>query len=378
MYMQQMYLPKIWPVPTMYKNLHKRFALLFVWHHDNQFVCNTHTFPFWHNIQYHSREFDCILVHCIENDNGDNNKRVQTLAFENIISIDFKQNYRKAYNDCIKKTKRRACKIDWMKLIIMLDPQSLNVPYEYLLLMDMDCVVQSIDWRALFTRNYCYEPFYDSSVDVLYATKRNDCANFDSYLENYATLIRTKQVLKHESYLNLHRANVLADTGDYNSSLFKQYIKMICNIYFDVYNYKIPQLYKDLTLTPCVSLSFRRGGSWKIKRLDWPRYDYVYNYNVKPSFFETNLCRQLYALILTSSNVTDDVYAAIENLKRLNYDFSSKFEWSNSLQCYVNVYGVLCDRYCRFDVSNHTYLLPLKMYNSNNDDDDDHVNDNNE
>lgn len=256
----------------------RQFALLFVWHHDNQFVCNTDEYPFWHNIEYHARRYKCIVLYCVESDGS-----LQLPVCKNIKLINYKKAYPHYYGNCVDSIVTRAGKIDYMKVTAMLNPHLLDVAYNYLLLMDMDCVVQSVQWKQLSTDTYCFEPFYDSQIKWLYSPKSGQ-QNFDSYLENYATLIRVKQVQQHRKELILHCVDFLTMKANDNFMVFKNYINMIIKVYLQFYNYTFPINFEDNTMKPCVNLTFRRGGSWKTQLP--PVCNYVYKSKNMPKFNE--------------------------------------------------------------------------------------------
>ncbi|AVA31132.1 ac112/ac113 [Oxyplax ochracea nucleopolyhedrovirus] len=330
-----------------------KLALLFVWYHKQNFILNTHKFPFWHNIQYHSKHFDCIVVYCVEND-----KELTLPTFENVTFVNFKKNFSSHYDYSVKEIINLACKIDYMKMCLILNVDLLKTNYEYLQLMDMDCIVKNIYWNRLYDGKYCFEPFYDKTISNLIGFKFN--YNFDSYIENYATLIRVKLMDLNEIFFEFYKQQLFVIKANKNSDLYENYIKFVRSVYFNLYNFKFPDESGNLKLLPCVDMEFRRGGSWKDEIIK-PLYDYVYDYNVKPEFPKFDLCCKIYRMILFETDL-NKIYLVIKKLKDLNYDFSSQFEWSNSLQCNVNLYGVLCDRIENFDVSNFQYLLPLKTF----------------
>ncbi|AKN80962.1 hypothetical protein [Lonomia obliqua multiple nucleopolyhedrovirus] len=329
----------------------KKFTLLFVWYHMYRFIFNTDMFPFWHNVQYHAKRFNCVILYCIER----NEDALKLPKLKNVTFINFKTNFPAHYAHSVQNITKQAGKIDYMKLCAMLNPVLLNVKYSHLQLMDMDCVVQNVSWSKLFNRSYCYEPFYDSTMKTL--------SRLDSYLENYATLIRTKFVYKNSKILNAYKSDLLTICVDNNYVLYKFYIDMIIDVYLQCYGYKMPESIENVTLSTSIKMSFRRGNSWQLDIEALPAYDYIYNSNTKPIFKQFNLCQELYLLILNYEGDATHIYQIIEKLKRLNYNFSSKFDWSNQLQCYVNIYGVICDRIKNFNVSNYEYILPLKTYN---------------
>ncbi|AGA16262.1 hypothetical protein [Thysanoplusia orichalcea nucleopolyhedrovirus] len=120
----------------------QNLALLFVWYNERHFVFNTNEFSFWNNVEYHSQRYKCIVLYCVETDQS-----LKLPVCENVILINYKKAYAHYYANCTENIVRRAGKIDYIKVTAMLNPHLLGVAHDYLLLMDMDCVVQTVRWK---------------------------------------------------------------------------------------------------------------------------------------------------------------------------------------------------------------------------------------
>lgn len=349
-------------------------TLVFVWSHSNALPYNTDKYPFLHNIQYHGAHcgYKCIVLYDVTTELLEPSS---FMAIDNVQWVPFKCVYPEQYRHYTRNMLKRACKIDYMKMCVVLMPQLLNACTDTLLLMDMDCVVKKVNWQRFASSQYCLEPFFDATVNCLIKSLyniQNEYFSFDSYLENYAVLVHTNLIMTDQRCKTLfdkyrHRLTQATFRGVTNCDVYKFYINFIVELYSVCYNYQMPQKYVDLELqlTPSVEVSFKRGNSWsEINRSTVKMYDYVYDYRQKPQFREESLCSELYRLIL--SGKVSQIHDMLRRLKKLNYNFANRFEWSNTLQCYVNVYGVICDRLNngddKFDITPHPYLPPLYKF----------------
>ncbi|ACO53546.1 unknown [Euproctis pseudoconspersa nucleopolyhedrovirus] len=319
-------------------------CVVFVWWHQRQFVYNTYEFPFWHNVQHHALKHRCYVLYYIEDDDVENKQNVENL--NNLTMVDFKRT-RHAHTVC--QINNVACKIDYIKLSLLLDDRLLQNE-QMLLVMDMDCVVKNIDSDAIAASKRYVEPFFDKSIRRLYnATGRVD---FDSYIENYAMLInRTRPFLN-----EYQKFSVAVPANANNNFVFSQYLLIVQLYYTIAHNFSFPADVEDLKFVNSINLSFSRGGSWKCGVTK--QYSYHYDVKIAPIFGNVCLCTQMRVAIL--KNDVKKIDQLLERLNELGYNFKSRFGWSNSKQQYVNLAGVLDDK--NHNYKNKQYLLPICIF----------------
>ncbi|ABY65822.1 hypothetical protein [Orgyia leucostigma nucleopolyhedrovirus] len=324
-----------------------QLSLVFVWYHRDEFVFNTHKFPFWHNIQYHSQHYRCYVLYYIEDLTTD-------LVFDptwpkatNVHLVNFKTASKYSHN--LMTIKHKECRIDYMKLQLILDP-SILAHERLLLMMDMDCTITNVDWKCVRESPRYLEPFFDKTVSSLYASHSMIYGAFESYIENYAVLLNRNKYF-FTGNLNL-KINL---NDDHNNVMYAYYVAVVRYYYKTIFKFVFPNKFENMRFKNSVNLEFRRGNSYNVgpTRL----YDYVYNPRQKPVFEDTNLCIQLFTKIINRD--FQEIDKLITRLRELNYDFQSKFEWSNSKQHYTNVAGVLLDRLITYNFTGKSFLLPI-------------------
>lgn len=249
-------------------------------------------------------------------------------------------------------------KIDYMKLQFILN--SNIVPETFVLLMDMDC--QLVDCHNLKVDKlkkiqYHLSPYTDSSTKCLYRPmssydKYNN--SFDSYIENYATFInKTLPFFK-----PWHGVDIRIENETNQFFIYAQYLQIV-QLYMSIFHQRaLPAMYEDYKIeTP--KLTFHRGSSYLEEYDD--EYKYEYDYKKPAVFGRESLTDKLYMALISGQNHKKIKYM-LHNLHRLEYNFQSKFRWSNSLQCHVNVCGVIEDRCNEFDFTGVEFVKPIKMY----------------
>ncbi|QHB21759.1 ac113 [Artaxa digramma nucleopolyhedrovirus] len=348
----------------MEKNNAAEPCIVFVWFHRDQFVYNTYEFPFWHNVQHHALHHKCYLLYYIENDNKQqlvNEMSSSSLAprtnvcQQNLILVNFKLTrhasaMRQIDDDNV------ACKIDYMKLQVLLDKRLIENE-KILLVMDMDCVVRKIYTKAISVSERYLEPFFDRSVNRLY--NRTSRMDFDSYIENYAVLINRN----YPFLTSFQKFEIVLPTAKDkhlpNNYIYSQYLLMVHLYYTIFHNFSFPDNVKKLQYVNSVDLTYNRGGSWKSEIVQ--RYKYDYDVAVEPIFGNVCLCTQIYMAILHKD--VQKIDQLIEELRNKKYNFCSRFNWSNSKQQYTNMAGVLIDKIPTYDFTKRPYLLPIYVYN---------------
>jgi hypothetical protein len=324
----------------------RQFAIVSVWYHKNKFVYNDYIYPFWHNVQYHSKKYDYIILYYIEDASTvvlptqRPDERITLINYDNMFIGDASAN--------LSRLKKKANKIDYMKLKVIFNAPEFN--YEHLLLMDFDCtIVSDFNMERVSMSKFYIEPYYDANVKFKYSLMNK---LFDSYIENYATLINCNNVFFHP----IQCVNVHVDKENGNCYMLAQYIQIVQLYYCIFHEYSLPNRYEDLTLDNSILLSFHRGNSWHVGADEFAReYDYVYSADEKPAFDKEPLTHQLDRMLLTDNK--NEAKKIIFQLKDLNYDFRQKFKWSNSLQRKTNVLGVIMDRCKTFDLTDIEFIM---------------------
>jgi len=326
-------------------NCTEKFAIVSVWYHKNKFVYNNCVYPFWHNVQYHSKKYDYIVLYYIEDmsrvimPTPQPDERIKLINYADMFIGDVDIN--------MSRLRKKANKIDYMKLKVIFNAADFN--YEHVLLMDFDCnIVADFDMEKAAASKFYIEPYYDASIKFKYSLTTNNM--FDSYIENYAALINCNNVFFHP----IQCVNVHVDKENGNCYMLAQYIQIVQLYYCTFHEYSLPNRYEDLTLDNSILLSYNRGSSW-YKEVDCCNYDYIYNANEKPEFYQEPLTRQLYCMLLKKNE--NEAKKIILQLKELNYEFRQKFEWSNSLQKTTNVLGVIMDRYENFNLTGVEFIM---------------------
>lgn len=325
------------------------FAIVSVWYHKNEFIYNTTRCPFWHNILYHSQFYKYYVIYYLEDDSFFNTLNVGPVKFINFKNFEASKN--------IARLKRAANKIDYIKLHVVLNSDI--VPETHLLLMDMDCQIQStgVDMKRLQNNKYRLTPYTDPSVPTLYfdLSYDDEMISFNSYLENYAVLInKTRKFFK-----NYHTVSVRIEGETNDHFMFAQYLQII-QLYFCIFHqYALPPLVKEYNIKDVIPLKFNRGGSYFKHKME---YVYEFNFREPAVFNSPTLTYQLYMELISNKN-EEKIKTLLHELRRLKYDFNSEFVWSNSLQCDVNVCGCIEDRVKNFNYDEVEFVKPLKMFN---------------
>ncbi|AGR56856.1 apsup [Hemileuca sp. nucleopolyhedrovirus] len=328
-----------------------RFCIVFVWYHPDSFVYNTYQYPFWHNVQYHALKYNCYLVYCIEDERNVVFPKVNNLHYINLKTPQLMRT--------IERLRNMPCIIDYIKLQ-MLYNETIVEKENLLFVMDMDCTVESVDWDTINKCNRYLEPFFDRSVSQLYE-KTSSSLGFQSYIENYAMLLNRKierpSTILQSYNIDLDMITAKQNLNYENNYIYYQYVLLVQLYYRDRHAFLFPNKVADLQFENCVTINFRRGNSWR--EIIVSEYDYEYDANEKPSF-DVCLTSQLYLAILDKDE--DKINTIVQKLKSLNYNFASKFQWSNSMQKYTNVAGVLKDRIKTYDFFKKDFLLPITLY----------------
>lgn len=328
----------------------KDFALVSVWYHKNKFIYNTTCYPFWHNILYHAQFYKYYVLYYVEQECAVNIPYAGPVKF-----INFRQ-HSASQNMC--KLKEVYNKIDYMKLQFLFNCDI--VTEKHLLLMDMDCQLTSlvIDEDRIRSNKYFLTPYIEPKCKYLHEPRSpfdHHCNSFNSYIENYAVLINKNN----DFFDNHHGVSVTVENETNEFFMHAQYIQIVILYMCIRHQYAMPTLLANYNIESVVPLTLYRGASYDKFR---DEYVYEYDYRKPAEFGKPSLTKLLYRAIL--SNVCqDELKLMLHNLKRLGYDFKSKFEWSNSLQCKVNVYGCIEDRYkVPFNYSGVEFVLPLVKF----------------
>ncbi|ACH69504.1 hypothetical protein PsunGV_gp154 [Pseudalatia unipuncta granulovirus] len=330
------------------------FALVSVWYNKDKFIYNTTCHPFWHNILYYSQYFKYYVLYYIENESEAKIPPVGPVKF-----INFKD-YAESKN--VSKLKHVMNKIDYMKLHFIFN--SKIVPETFVLLMDMDCQLSechNLKFDKLKNIQYYLTPYTDSSTKCLYRPMSSYDKyenSFDSYIENYATFInKTKPFFQ-----PWHGVDIRVENETNQFFMYAQYLQIV-QLYMGIFHqHALPTLYKNYKISNPIKLTFHRGSSYRGENDDEYKYEYDYR---KPAIFgKQSLTHQLYIAIISEED-QETIKNMLHNLHRLGYNFESKFHWSNSLQCDVNVCGVIEDRCVKknkFDYTGVEFVKPIKMY----------------
>ncbi|AUF81584.1 ac112 [Malacosoma neustria nucleopolyhedrovirus] len=323
----------------------KKFAIVSVWYHENKFVYNNCVYPFWHNVQYNSKKYDYIVLYYIEDMSEvilpslRPDERIKLINYADMFIGDVSVN--------MNRLRNKANKIDYMKLKVIFNATDFD--YEHVLLMDFDCnIVADFNMEKASVSKFYIEPYFEPNIKFKYTLARNNM--FNSYIENYATLINCNNVFFHP----IQCVNVHVDKENGNCYMFAQYIQIVQLYYCIFHEYSLPNRYEDLTLDNSILLSYNRGNSWNNEAINC-NYDYIYDANEKPAFDREPLTRQLYYMLLNKNET--EAKKIIFQLKELNYDFREKFEWSNSLQNTTNVLGVIMDRCESFNLTGIEFIM---------------------
>lgn len=314
------------------------FVIVSVWYNKDKFIFNTSVYPFLHNIEYHNNIYNYIVYYFIEEDCDIPN--IPSIQF-----IDFKKMF-KEYTYLINKENKVGNKIDIMKLILIKECEKIN--YNYILYMDMDCEIINFDIKKIKNNKRFIEPFFDESMETLCKEYLDVDIDFDFYIENYAFLLnKDNKKIDEINFKNKGSNNICW--------VYKQYVKIIYQYYYEKKNYIFPKLFEDLEFENSIDISFERGHSWKIQN-NFKKEIYVYNRTKKP-VYQKVLC-ELYYNILDKD--VKEVRKKIITLLELDYKFIEKFNWSNSLQKDVNLYGVLKDRWSEKEIKKLNDLIFFK------------------
>ncbi|ADD73814.1 ORF105 [Lymantria xylina nucleopolyhedrovirus] len=329
-------------------------TLVFVWYRpDGAAVFNTDRFPFWHNVQYHARQYRCVLVYCFDAPHVDASPVPAGAETAAVVTVDFRDQWdRHGRIDALQTT---ASKIDYIKLTIVLNCDRACITTDFVLLMDMDCSVDEVNFDRIMSCGRRLEVFFDRSVGQLYDNIGR--FEFDSYIENYATLVNRRA-----PFFQSHHHVVATperDTGQ-NCYMYAQYLNVVHLYYALFHAYTFPPDARDLVYENSVKLRFRRGASWSALPRRAAVYKYVYDSALEPEFVAQSLDDRLMAAILKGDD--DEVRRLALELRRLDYDFQSAFDWSNGRQKFTNVAGVLVDRRPDFDFDHYQFLLPVKYF----------------
>ncbi|AIU41332.1 ac112 [Sucra jujuba nucleopolyhedrovirus] len=331
-----------------------KLCIVFVWYHEKSFVYNTYEFPFWHNIQFHSIAHECYVLYAI-----DDTTAVQwpNTNPTNVRLINFKKGQ---HEENLDKLKRKSCKIDYIKLALLLDETLIECEKRFLV-MDMDCTVQQIDWIKYHNQpvKYYVRPFFDYTIKHLY--QRVSESSYDSYIENYAMLVdRRTHFLKSYQKFTLD----FNDAHD-NSHMYNQYLLLI-QLYYSIHHkYVFPsELTKGETCwdDATIRINFQRGASWN-RLLNTPdafQYRYHYIYKEPPLLGRTCLLTQIF--VETINKNVNGVNQLANKLFKLNYNFQNKYRWSNSQQSFTNLAGFIIDHIKNFNFDDKPYMLPIVTF----------------
>ncbi|AQQ80398.1 ORF131 [Betabaculovirus altermyunipunctae] len=327
------------------------FALLSVWYHKNQFIFNSTSHPFWHNILYHSQHHKYYVLYYVEDDSNVRIPYAGPVKF-----LNFKEH---PASSNLKKLTHVTNKIDYMKLQFIFD--SGMVSEKHVLLMDMDCQLasSSVDVDRIHRSKYYLTPYTDMKTKRLYeeASSFDDYNNsFNSYVENYATLINKNN----EFFRPCHGVSVRVDDETNHFYMYAQYLQIV-QLYMCIFHqYALPPLSRDYNIKTPIPMSFNRGASYYEHRNE---YKYEFDYRQPARFNRQPLTHVLYMAILQEKPIKL-VKRILLELHRLGYDFGSRYRWSNTLQSDVNVCGCIQDRYRKkFDYHGVEFVLPLKVFN---------------
>ncbi|AKN80594.1 hypothetical protein [Perigonia lusca single nucleopolyhedrovirus] len=357
-------------------------ALVFVWYHDEgKPVYNTVAYPFWHNIQYHSETYKCfVLQHLGKKNNGDDDNKIpmNTTNNTNITVLKFSDWFDATP---LATLNHKSNKIDYMKMCVVVETDMVKCfsTFDYILLMDMDCVVRSMSLAKMKFKRRRIEPFFDMSVSMLHEPKSYYNNSFDSYLENYAVLVDLRMP-RLPFTLNQLMDSRLDISKWQNSAFFKLYTDTVCSYYSQIHTYLFPFLSKDLQFDGSVSMDFHRGGSWKSKCRLHDECEYVYDYRREPVFHAESPLQTLYKIVIRSGGKyvndkcelnDDNIINTLIDMKLKNYDFTRSFTWSNSEQKNTNVCGFLIDRCFEKHVkfTQCAFVEPVKYFDDDSDDD---------
>ncbi|AJK91784.1 ORF123 [Spodoptera frugiperda granulovirus] len=324
------------------------FAIVSVWYNKNKFIYNTAIHPFWHNVLYNSLFHKYYVLYYVEDETFTN------FASKHVTFINFKNHESSVH---MNQLKLPANKIDYMKLQFILDSDM--VPEKYVLLMDMDCQMQwnSIDIDGIRNTKYRLNLYTDKSTKLLYHplfNMDNYKNSFNSYIENYATLINKDNPF----FKPYHGVAVRVHDETNNHYMYQQYLQIV-QLYMCIFHqYAIPKYLEDYKLDDnIVPLTFHRGGSYMTYKHE---YKYEYDYRERPRFGMPTLTTKLNHKI--TDKALDQIKELLFELHRLDYNFQSKFDWSNSKQCYTNVCGYIQDRCKEFDFSDVEFVKPIKFF----------------
>ncbi|QKE44474.1 hypothetical protein Yalta_027 [Yalta virus] len=301
------------------------FVIISVWYHPNKFVFNTHKYPFLHNIQYHATKYKYVLLYFIEDESD-----ISIPTDDNVTYINFKTEFASHFKTASSFI-HKANKIDFMKNILIQECKNIN--FDYILCMDMDCEITDIDEPKLLKEDKFITFFYDASTKLLKLKRSNF---LDSYIENYAFLINNKIFNEDVNFRN----EIFKTELESNCFMYEQFLNFIIDYYKKEVQFNFPLSCRETVLpTQPITIKFERGGSWRDDR-NHEIKKYVYNMNKRPIYGRDR--EELYLAILT--NKTDKIIDLLKDFIYLEYDFESLFQWSNSLQSYVNLYGIIIDR----------------------------------
>ncbi len=332
-------------------------ALVSVWYNKDKFIYNTTCNPFWHNILYYSQYFKYYILYYVENESS---AKIPT-AEGPVKFINFK-NYPESKN--VTKLKHVMNKIDYMKLQFIFNSDI--VPETFVLLMDMDCQLTTaaelkMDNLKKVKQQYYLTPYTDSSTKFLYRPMSNYVKygnSFDSYIENYATFINKTQPF----FKPWHGVDIRVENETNQFFMYAQYLQIV-QLYMSIFHqYALPAMFDDYRILNPIQLTFHRGSSYKEDYYYEDEYKYEYDYRKPAVFGKQSLTDKLYVALISGRQDHKIIKYMLHNLYRLSYNFQSKFRWSNSLQCYVNVCGVIEDRCNDFNFTGVEFVKPIKMY----------------
>lgn len=327
------------------------FAIMSVWYNKNKFIYNTTVYPFWHNVLHHSQFHKYYVLYYVDDETFTSFSNTERVTF-----INFKKHESSVYMD---KLKLPANKIDYMKLQFILNSDM--VPEKYVLLMDMDCQMMwnSINITDIRNTKYRLNLYTDKSTKLLYEPQLSMDIyknSFNSYIENYATLINKDNGF----FKPYHGVTVRVQDETNNHYMYQQYLQIV-QLYMCIFHqYAIPKRLVDYKLDDnIVPLTYHRGGSYTMFKHE---YIYEYDYKQRPQFGLPSLTTKLKRIVLHEVR-PEEIKQLLRELYRLKYNFQNKFEWSNSAQCYTNVCGFLNDR-CQsiIDFTDIEFVKPIRFF----------------
>lgn len=323
---------------------------LSVWYNIDEFIFNTYTYPFQHNLIYLSKKFnvDYTVVYFIEdiskndvqNRINDVIKRCPSIHFVNfpLVFAEYVRN--------VKMFTQTANKIDFIKIVSVAHFQRISRNKKndgQILLLDFDCdirhmnVPKNLQLKAFFVNSNLLREFsehYDRHADIL-------IRNCDSYVENYALLISKDLCFLFESTITIIIENTHNEHFS-NSFVYVHYIDLIVNLYKIVYNIDLPDYVNDTATissicgkshASCIDMRYNRGGSWDVNFKQSCETYSNFDCLKKPIYlYEYDLLENQIKKFGKNKSVFDDVKNLLRDLlhRGLNYELNDY--WINSKQ----------------------------------------------